>query len=104
LGLHLALQSVGDMRLNNIDFEVDFKTTKEAVYLNRVDISELGHIITASRNLLSSNFVNPQVEFVRRQENAVAHTFAGETTFLDSPGIYFHIPQCIETLIVNEML
>jgi hypothetical protein len=92
------------MRLDNIDFEVDYKTTKEAVYSNREDISELGHIVTPSRNLLSSNFVYSRMEFVRRQANAVARTLAGETIFLANPAIYFHIVQCIETLNVNEML
>jgi hypothetical protein len=34
--------------------------------------------------------------------NAVAHALAGET-FLASPVICYHIPYCIETIIINEM-
>jgi len=47
---------------------------------------------------------NSRVEFVRRQANEVAHVLAREVTLLVSPTIYFHIPNCIEPLIINEML
>lgn len=76
LGLHLALQWVSDMQLDNIDFEVDSKTTKDGIYSGREDIYDLGNIITACRTLLLSKFVNSRVEFVRRQANVVAHTLA----------------------------
>ena len=85
LGLNIAVQWVSDMQLDNIDFEVDSKTTKEAIYAGREDVSKLGNIIMASRTLLFSKFVSSRVEFVRRQANAVAHTLAGEATFLASP-------------------
>ena len=104
MGLYHALQWVSDMQLDNSDFEVDSKTTKDAVYPGREEISELGNIITVSLVLLSSKFSNSQVEFSRRQANVVAHAFAGEATFLTSPVVYFHIPNCIETLIINDIL
>jgi len=104
LGLYHALQWVSDMQLDNINFEVDSKSTRDAIYSGREDISELGHIITVSRVLLSPKFNNSRVEFARRQANVVAHTLAREATFLASPVVYFHIPSCIETLIINEML
>jgi len=43
-----ALQWVSDMQLDNIDFEVDFKSTRDAIYSGREDIYELGNIITTS--------------------------------------------------------
>jgi hypothetical protein len=85
LGLYHALQWVSDMQLNNIDFEVDYKSPRDAIYSGREDISELGDIITASRALLSSKFNNSRVEFARRQANVVAYTLAGEATFHASP-------------------
>ena len=91
MSLYHALQWASDMHLDNIDFEVDSKTTKDTLYSGREDITEFGNIITASR-----------VEFVRRQVNVVAHTLAREATFLASSAIYFHIPNYIETLIINE--
>jgi len=104
LGLYHTLQWMSDMQLDNIDFEVDSESTRDAIYSGREDISELGNIITGSWSLLSSKFNNSRVEFGRRQANVVAHTLAGETTFLASPIVYFHIPFCVETLIINEML
>jgi len=104
LGLNIALQWVSDMQLDNIDFEVDSKTTKEAIYAGREDVYELGNIITASRTLLFSKFVNSRVEFVRRQANTVVHTLARQAIFLASPVTHFVIPNCIETLIINAML
>jgi len=44
------------------------------------------------------------MEFVRRQANAVAHALAREATSLASPAVYYDIPNCIETFIINEML
>jgi len=34
----------------------------------------------------------------------VAHALAREVMSLASPAVYFEIPNCIETLIINEML
>jgi hypothetical protein len=104
LSLYHTLQWVSDMQLDNIDFEVDSKSTRDAIYSGREDISELGNIITASWALLSSKFNNSRVEFATRQANMVAHTLAGEATFHASPVVYFYIPSCIETLIIDEML
>jgi hypothetical protein len=48
LGLYHALQWASDMHLDNIDFEVDSKTTKVALYSGLEDITEFGNIITTS--------------------------------------------------------
>ncbi|AES70940.1 hypothetical protein MTR_3g065120 [Medicago truncatula] len=45
-----------------------------------------------------------EIEFVRRQTNEVAHALSREVTLLASPVVYFNLPECIETLIINEML
>ena len=66
LGLYHALQRVSDMQLDNIDFKVDSKSTRDAIYSDREDIFELGNITTTSRVLLSSKFNNSRVEFDRR--------------------------------------
>jgi hypothetical protein len=92
------------MQLDNIDFDVDSKSTRDVIYSGREDISKLGNIITTSRVRLSSKFNNSRVKFARRQANMVAHTLAEEATFLASLVVYFHIPFCIDTLIMNEIL
>jgi len=38
-----------------------------------------------------------------RQTNMVAHTLAEVAPLLASPTIYYHIPHCIEQVIINEM-
>ena len=62
--------------MDNIDFEVDSKITKDAFTASRDDISEFGHIAEASRSMFHSKFSNSRVELVRRQANVVAHTLA----------------------------
>jgi len=54
--------------------------------------------------MFHSKFSNSRVEFVRRQTNVVAHTLAREATLLASPAVYYDIPNCIESSIINEML
>ena len=104
LGLHSAVQWLSDMQLNNVDFETDSKLTADAFLSTRNDLSEFGCIISSRRSLFSTSFSNSRVEFVRRQANVVAHALAREATSLASPAVYFDIPDCTETLIINEML
>jgi hypothetical protein len=57
-----------------------------------------------AETFFSTCFTNSRVEFIRRQANAAAHALAREATSLASPIIYYDIPQCTETIIINEML
>jgi hypothetical protein len=54
--------------------------------------------------LLRNLFSNSRVKFVRRQANAVTHTLAQEAMCSASSAVYYEIPICIETIIINEML
>ena len=80
-----------------MDFETDSKLTVYAFLSTRNDLSEFGCIISSCRSLFNTLFSNSRVE-------AVAHALAREATSLASPAVYFDIPECIETLIINEML
>jgi len=104
LGLHLALQWLSDMQFDSVDFETDSKLTYYAFLSNRNDTSKFGCIISSCRSLFTTSFSNSRVEFVRRQANDAAHVLAREDTLLASSIIYFEISNCIETLIINEML
>lgn len=104
LGLYHALQWMQDMHFDNIDFEIDSKITRDAFHSRTIDVTEFGNIIDACREIFSSSFTNSRVEFIRRQANAAAHALAREATSLASPMIYYVIPHCIETIIINEML
>lgn len=103
-GLYHAIQWMKDMRFDNIDFELDSKITRDAFHSRKTDVSEFGSIIDACRDLFSNSFTNSRVEFIRRQANAAVHALAREATSLASPHIYYEIPLCIETIIINEML
>ena len=104
LGLHSALQWLRDMQFDNVNFETDSKLTTDTFLSTRNDLYEFGCIISSCRSLFRNFVSNFRVEFVRRQANEVAHALAREAVSLVSPAVYYDIPTCIETLIINEML
>jgi len=75
----------------------------DAFHTRRIDVTKFGHVITACRHVFST-FTNSRVEFNRRQANMVVHALARETTLSVSPTVYFEIPYCIETPLINNML
>jgi len=101
LGLHSALQWLSDMQFDSVDFETDFKLMSDAFLSIRNETSKFGCIISSCRSLFSSLFANSRVEFVRQQANGVVHALAREAMLLASPVVYFDIPDCIKTLIIN---
>jgi ribonuclease HI len=103
LGLHATLQWLSDMQFDNVDFATDSKLTVDALLSTRYDLSEFGCIISSCCSLFRNLFSNSRVEFVRRQANAVANTFAREAMCSASPAVYYEIPTCIGTIIINEM-
>jgi len=104
LGLYHALQWMTDMQFDNIDFELDSKITRDAFHSRKTDVTDFGSIVGACRELFSTSFTNSRVEFTRRQANAAAHALARDATSLASPNIYYDIPNCIISIIINEML
>jgi hypothetical protein len=91
------------MAFDNVDFELDSKVTCDTFLSLRDDISECWNVIASCKALFSAFFTNSRIEFTRRQANAAAHVLAGEAIFLASPIIYYHIPSCINNIIINEM-
>ena len=104
LGLFHAIQWLGDMQFDNIDFALDSQITTNAFNHQREDVSEFGHVISTCKRLFTSLFSNSKVEFNRRQANVVAHTLARVATLSASSTIYSNVPFCIEQFIINEML
>jgi len=92
------------VQFDHVDFETDSKLTVDVFLSDRNDSSDFGCIINSCRSLFSSLFSNSRVEFVRRQANVVAHALAKDATLLASHAVYYDIPNCIESLIINEML
>jgi hypothetical protein len=75
----------------------------DCLYSDIVHVSELGAIINDCRCILTTDFVNFHVKFIRRQVNEVVHSLARITSLLASVHIFNDIPTCIQTIIINEM-
>jgi len=57
------------------------------------------------KNLVMLSYLtNSKVEFNRRQTNKVVYTLTGVATLSVSLTIYFYVPHCVITLIVNGIL
>jgi len=104
LGLFYALQWLVDMQFDNVEFLVDSKITIDAFNSNRQDVTKFGHIITTCQFFFSSYFTNSRVEFNRRQTNMIVHALAGYATLSASPTIHSDVPDCMNNIIINEML
>ncbi|XP_045822393.1 uncharacterized protein LOC123915300 [Trifolium pratense] len=104
LGLLSALNWVHELNLGPVDFELDSKIVVDSFHSNKCDATELGDIISHCKQLFSNYYNNSSVEFIRRQANEVAHSLAKAATYAASPRILVDIPNCIEHLLINEML
>jgi ribonuclease HI len=104
LGFLSALSWVHELNLGPVDFELDSKLVIDGFHSNNHDATEFGEIISHCKRLYSSFYVNSSVEFIRRQANEVAHSLAKAATYIASPQVLVDIPNCIEHILINEML
>jgi hypothetical protein len=102
LGLLHAINWVNDLRLKNVDFELDSKNVVTKFHSSIEDMSELGGVIRYCQRLHDSFFTNSSVKFILRQAEA-AHALARVATSLTSFYIFIEISTCIHH-IINEML
>jgi hypothetical protein len=65
---------------------------------------EFQDIIKNCKSCFSNFYNNTSVEFIQRQANEVAHNLAKVDLFPASPQVSVDIPQCIEHILLNEML
>jgi len=84
------------MQFDNVNFALD--------HHRRVDVTEIGEVISTWRSLFTTHLANSKVEFNRRQTNEVVRILVGVATLSVGLKIYYHIPRCINSLIINEML
>jgi len=73
MGLLAALQWVKVLNMVHMDFETDSKVVADSIYGNE-GVSDFMTIINDCRHLLSTDLVNSDVKFIRRQANGVAHS------------------------------
>jgi ribonuclease HI len=104
LGLLSALNWVHELQLGPVDFELDSKRVVDSFHSLAQDYSEFGVIIDHCKIIFSNYYSNSSVEFVRRQANEVAHNLAKAATLSASFQILVEVPNCIEHILINEML
>jgi len=98
-GILSALQWVHDLQLVNADFETDSKIIVESIYGNKHGISDFSAIINDCNRLLTSDLVNSNVKFIRRQTNEVSHSLARLAPCHASFHIFNRIQSCILQLL-----
>jgi hypothetical protein len=67
-------------------------------------MNSLSTIIQNCKSLFRRYYENFSVEFVRRQANEVAHMLAKAATLSASFQVLVDIPDCIEHILINEIL
>jgi len=83
---------------------VDSKTTSNAFHSKGNDVIEFDSIITKCKHLFSSKFPISKVEFNRRQANLTIDALGEEAALSVSLTIQYEVPNCIDSVIINEML
>lgn len=99
-----ALQLLSNMQFDNVDFALDLKITTDVFHHWRVYVTKSGQVISTWESLFTTHFSNSKVEFNTRQTIEIAHILAGVAALSAGFKIYYHIPRCINSLIINEML
>ncbi|KAK2362141.1 hypothetical protein QL285_087230 [Trifolium repens] len=104
LGFLSALNWVHELNLGPVEFELDSKRVVDSFHSSNQDFTEFGVILNQCKLMFSNFYSNSSVEFVRRQANEVAHNLAKAATLSTSFQILVDVPNCIEHLLINEML
>ncbi|KAK2365042.1 hypothetical protein QL285_089842 [Trifolium repens] len=104
LGLLAALNWVHEFNSGPVEFELDSKRVVDRFHSSSRDFTEFGVIMDHCKLIFSTYYRNSSVEFVRRQANEVAHNLAKAATLSASVQVLVDVPNCIEHILINEML
>jgi len=99
----MSMKWLRDLRLVDMNFEVDSKVVEDNIYGKKDSVSDFGAIINDCKRLLSMELVNLHVRFIRRQVNETTHSLARVIPSLVSSHIFTSIPTFIQTIILNDM-
>jgi ribonuclease HI len=103
IGLLKATEWARDLRLLNMDFEIDSKTVVDNIDGKQIGVSNFSVIISNRVHLLCTYLINSNVSFIRRQANEVAHNLAKAALLKASFRIHSNTPSYIEFSIINEI-
>ncbi|CAJ2663884.1 unnamed protein product [Trifolium pratense] len=104
LGLLSTLKWVHELNIGAVHFELDSKRVVDKFHSSNRDLTEFGAIMDHCKSLFSSFYRNSSVEFVQRQVNKAAHTLAQVATLYASFQVMVDASNCIEHILINEML
>jgi ribonuclease HI len=98
-----AMKEMKQRRISNVIFEADAKSVVDAIQFFHGGNSEFSLLVAQINNFLCSdqNFV---VKFIKRQANMVAHSLARAVISWASRCIFYNLPTCISSLLINEMV
>jgi ribonuclease HI len=101
-GLYQGIKWITSSGYHKVVFELDCKMVVDDIHNNYPNHSEYGSIIQDCKNILDlyNDFV---VVFTRRQANGSAHALARAALSHASRSTFDVIPNCIATIIINEM-
>jgi hypothetical protein len=77
------MQWVKELNMVHMDFETDSKIVADNIY-GKDGVSDFMATINDCRHLLSTDLVNSDVSFIRRQANDDAHSLVKEALYLVS--------------------
>lgn len=102
MALLIGLRWLANMGLDHAIFETDCKGLVDRLHSTMVDHTELGDLIFSCKYLLR---LNPhfKVQFVKRQANGVAHALARVSATRACSHVFSYLPDCILSIIINEM-
>lgn len=97
--LKLALSN----SFERVIFESDCQQVVNALHNDCLYANELGTLLSTCSSLLIP-YANYNIAYVTRQANRVAHNLARASLFQSSPNVqHFYPPNCISSIILNEM-
>jgi hypothetical protein len=101
-GPQQAMRWMEMLGYHKVIFEMDCKMVVDDVHNKKQNVSEHGSLIDECRTILSnhSDFI---IAFTRCQVNGSAHALARAAIFHASRATFYIIPNCITTIIMNEM-
>lgn len=103
MGLLSCLRWLHELELDFVVIETDAKLVVDCLNSDAEDTTEFGSLITACRTILL-NKPGFKVGFIKRQANEVAHTLARAAPLNACTRVFSYLPNCISSLIINEML
>lgn len=84
LGLLGTIKWEHELDLDEVDFEIDFKSVTDNVNSQQLNLFELDDIIKKNKCLLTRYFMNSHIKYVSRQSNKVTGAFTQLTLSLAS--------------------